>query len=226
MSASTAQVSPSGAPPAATATSSKRSTEPLPDAAAILREASDTVAQADSVHLSLLVIGNVENMAATAVDADVTRSPAPAARGYAKIAYRGAPAYVRFVVSGGHFFVFEEGGRWIDYGPAGDLYDAAGILSPGTALAGMLTDFVDPEVESRELVDGVHTVRITGQISADTATRIVPQLRPGKRTSCTVWIQETGDHQLVALKLDAGDDAVQMDFSNWNAPVSIAPPRS
>lgn len=184
------------------------------------------MAQADSVHLSLSVIGKVANMAVTALDADVTRSPAPAALGYAKIAYRGAPEYVRFVVSGGHFFVFEEGGRWIDYGPAGDLYDAAGILSPGTALAGMLTDFVDPEVEGRELVDGVQTVRVTGQISADTATRIVPRLRPAKRTSGTVWIEETGDHRLAALKLDAGDDGVQMNFSNWNAPVSIAPPRS
>ncbi|KKC01456.1 hypothetical protein WR43_00515 [Mycolicibacter arupensis] len=223
-SAAAGQHSSSSAVPAAPATSSKRSTEPLPDAAAILKEASVTTADAHSVHLALSVTGTVENMAVTALDADVTRRPAPAARGYAKIAYRGAPAYVRFAVSGGDFFVSQDNGRWIDYGPAGNLYDAAGILSPGTGLADILTDFVDPEVDGRDVVDGVHTVRISGEISAAAATRIVPQLRVAKRTPCTVWIQEAADHQLVALRLAAGDDAVQMNFSNWNAPVAIATP--
>lgn len=221
MPSSTASPSPSSS------SSSKKSTEPLPDAAAILKESSATTAELETVRLSLSVTGNIENMPVTALDADVTQQPGPAAKGYAKIAYRGAPAYVAFVVFGGDFYVSQEHGRWIDYGPAANFYDAANILSPDTGLAGMLTDFVDPEVQERETVDDVHTVRITGEVSADVAKKIVPQLHATKRTACTVWIQETGDHHLVALQLAAGDDAsVTITFSNWNAPVTVGKPRT
>ncbi|WP_174549732.1 LppX_LprAFG lipoprotein [Mycolicibacter heraklionensis] len=208
-------------------TSPKKSSEPLPDAAAILKESSATTAELDSVRLSLAVTGSIENMPVTALDGDVTQQPDPAAKGYAKIAYRGAPAYVAFVVFGGDFYVSQGNGRWVDYGPAAKFYDAASILSPDTGLAGLLTDFVDPEVEGRETIDDVHTVRISGEVSADAAKKIVPQLQATKRTACTVWIEETGDHHLVALKLASGDDdAVAITFSNWNAPVTIGKPRT
>ncbi|WP_409437005.1 LppX_LprAFG lipoprotein [Mycobacterium sp. SMC-14] len=208
-------------------TSAKKSTEPLPDAAAILKESSATTAELDNVHLSLAVTGSMENMPVTALDGDVTEQPGPAAKGYAKIAYRGAPAYVAFIVFGGDFYVSQDRGRWVDYGPASNFYDAASILSPDTGLAGLLTDFVDPEVEGRETIDDVHTVRISGEVSADGAKKIVPQLQATKRTACTVWIEETGDHHLVALKLASGDDAsVTITFSNWNAPVTVGKPRT
>ncbi|OBK85457.1 hypothetical protein A5649_00510 [Mycolicibacter heraklionensis] len=169
-------------------------------------------------------------MAITALDGDVTRQPAEAAKGYAKIKYRGAPAYVEFVVFGGDLYVSQDDGRWIDYGPATNFFDVASILSPDTGLADMLTDFFDPEVEGRETIalgtDEVHTVRISGQVSARAAKKIVPQLTATKRTSCTVWIEETGDHHLVALKLGSGDDeSVVITFSNWNAPVNVGKPR-
>lgn len=174
----------------------------------------------------MTVTGDIDNLPITALDGDVTRVPDAAAKGYAKIAYRGGPAYVRFVMFGGDLYVSQSPRRWVDYGPAGNFYDAANILSPDTGLAGLLTDFVDPEVSGRETVEGVHTVRITGEVSAKAAKRIVPQLKAEKRTSCTVWIQETGDHRLVQVKLASGaDDAVQLTFSNWNEPVTVGRPR-
>ncbi|WP_207543158.1 LppX_LprAFG lipoprotein [Mycolicibacter heraklionensis] len=210
--------------------SSKKASEPLPSAAAILKESSATTAGVDSAHLSLSASSGIENMAITALDGDVTRQPAEAAKGYAKIKYRGAPAYVEFVVFGGDLYVSQDDGRWIDYGPATNFFDVASILSPDTGLADMLTDFFDPEVEGRETIalgtDEVHTVRISGQVSARAAKKIVPQLTATKRTSCTVWIEETGDHHLVALKLGSGDDeSVVITFSNWNAPVNVGKPR-
>lgn len=210
--------------------SSKKASEPLPSAAAILKESSATTAGVDSAHLSLSASSGIENMAITALDGDVTRQPAEAAKGYAKIKYRGAPAYVEFVVFGGDLYVSQDDGRWIDYGPATNFFDVASILSPDTGLADMLTDFFDPEVEGRETIalgtDEVHTVRISGQVSARAAKKIVPHLTATKRTSCTVWIEETGDHHLVALKLGSGDDeSVVITFSNWNAPVNVGKPR-
>ncbi|MGB3894635.1 MAG: LppX_LprAFG lipoprotein [Mycolicibacter sinensis] len=202
----------------------------MPTAAAILKESSATTARVDSAHLSLSASSSIENMAITALDGDVTRQPAEAAKGYAKIKYRGAPAYVEFVVFGGDLYVSQDDDRWIDYGPAANFFDVASILSPETGLADMLTDFIDPEVEGRETIDlgsdEVHTVRISGQVSARAAKKIVPQLPAAKRTSCTVWIEETGDRHLVALKLGSGaDESVVMTFSNWNAPVRVGKPR-
>lgn len=218
--------SPAAPSASAAPTSSKKASEPLPDAAAILKEASVTTAGLDSVRLSLSVTGNIDNMAITALDGDVTKVPDAAAKGYAKIAYRGAPAYVEFVVFGGDLYVSQSPRQWVDYGPAENFYDAAKILSPDTGLADLLTNFVDPEVGGRETVDGVHTVRVTGEVSAAAAKKIVPQLHTAKRTPCTVWIQETGDHHLVRLELASGaDNAVQMTFSNWNAPVRVGKPR-
>lgn len=172
------------------------------------------------------VTGNIDNLPITALDGDVTQVPDAAAKGYAKVAYRGAPAYVRFVVFGGDLYVSQDPRRWVDYGPAEHFYDAAKILSPDTGLADLLTNFVDPEVGGRETIDGVHTVRVTGEVSAEAAKKIVPQLNASKRTSCTAWIQETGAHQLVRLQLASGaDDAVELTFSNWNEPVTVGKPR-
>jgi lipoprotein LprG len=42
----------------------------------------------------------------------------------------------------------------------------------------------------------------------------------------TVWIQETGDHQLAQVKLDRGSgNSVQMTLSNWGAPVQVTKPQ-
>jgi lipoprotein LprG len=41
----------------------------------------------------------------------------------------------------------------------------------------------------------------------------------------TVWIQETGDHELVQAKLDqSAGNSIQMTLSNWNAPVQVSKP--
>ncbi|MEB3020613.1 LppX_LprAFG lipoprotein [[Mycobacterium] crassicus] len=224
---STAVAAPTSSSPTSTSpTSSKKSSEPLPDAAAILKESGSATAELDSVHLTMSVTGNIENLPITALDGGVTQVPDSAAKGYAKIAYRGAPAYVEFVMFGGDLYVSQSPRRWVDYGPADNFYDAAKILSPDTGLADLLTDFVDPEVSGRETIDGEQTVRVTGEVSAAAAKKIVPQLKASKRTLCTVWIQETGAHQLVQLELASGaDDAVQMTFSNWNQPVIVGKPR-
>lgn len=146
----TAVSTPVSTAPEPTSTSPKKASEPLPDPSAILKEGSAATEKLDSVRLSMAVTGSIENMPITALDGDVTEVPEPAAKGYAKIAYRGAPAYVKFVMFGGHLYVSQSPRQWVDYGPADNFYDAAAILSPDTGLADLLTDFVDPEVGGRE----------------------------------------------------------------------------
>jgi lipoprotein LprG len=40
-----------------------------------------------------------------------------------------------------------------------------------------------------------------------------------------VWIQESGDHQLVQAKLKPSqNNSIEMSFSNWNVPVTVDKP--
>jgi lipoprotein LprG len=54
---------------------------------------------------------------------------------------------------------------------------------------------------------------------------IAPQLKATQPLPATMWIQESGDHQLVQSKLDQSQgNSVQMTLSNWNAPVQVTKP--
>jgi len=56
--------------------------------------------------------------------------------------------------------------------------------------------------------------------------KIAPPFNASKPVPATVWIQETGDHQLVQIKLEkTPGNTVQMTLSNWNAPVTVTKPQ-
>ena len=52
-----------------------------------------------------------------------------------------------------------------------------------------------------------------------------PQLNATQPVPTTVWIQESGDHQLVQAKLEKSPgNSLQMTLSNWNQPVQVTKP--
>ena len=84
-------------------------------------------------------------------------------------------------------------------------------------------EFLD-RVEEIDLQGG--TIRISGTVPAAAGTKIASSLSAGDSTPATVWIQETGDHQLVQSKLDkSSGNSVQMTLSNWNQPVQVSKPQ-
>lgn len=196
----------------------------MPDSVALLKESSVTTQHLKSVHLALSVVGNIEAMPVKTLEGDLTSEPS-AAQGHATITIMGSETGIKFVVFGDHLYVELPGAGWSDYGPTANVYDVTAIVDPDTGLANLLNNFVDPKVEARETVGGQQTIRITGKVTADAVNKIVPQLDATKRMSATVWVQESGDHQLVQLELDpSDDDSIQMVFSNWNAPVTVNHP--
>ena len=178
-----------------------------------------------SVRLALVTIGDIRQIPLKSLHGDLTRKPSLAGKGGTRIALGDGGLDVKFVVFDGDFFAAVPGKDWVDYGPAAGVYDPTAILDPKAGLAQLLNNFVDPAVEDRETVGDQQTVRVAGEVTADAANGIAPQLKATKRMRCTVWIQETGEHQVVQLKLaPSTDDSVQMVFSNWNAPVSVDKP--
>ncbi|MGH3561331.1 MAG: LppX_LprAFG lipoprotein, partial [Mycobacterium sp.] len=77
----------------------------------------------------------------------------------------------------------------------------------------------------RETVNGQQTVRVTGKATADAVNKLTPQLKLTEPIPSTVWIQESGDHQLVQAKLEPSPgNSIRMTLSNWNEPVTVEKP--
>lgn len=203
---------------------SKKSSAPLPDAKTLLQQSSQTTKNVKSVHLGLTVNGKIKGLPVKTLTGDLSTSPT-AAKGDAKITFSGSDIDAQFVVIDSTLYAALSPDKWDDFGPAADIYDPSGILNPDTGLANLMAKMTDPKAVSRESINGHSTIKITGNAPVDAVNGLAPQLKPTQPLPATVWIQETGDHQLVQVELEQSPgNSVQMMLSNWGAPVSVTKP--
>jgi lipoprotein LprG len=177
------------------------------------------------VHLELSVEGEIPDLPIKTLTGDLTNAPAVAAQGNAKLLFQGADVDANYVVIDNNLFVALSGDSYLDMGPAADVYDIAAILSPDTGLANVLANFSDPKSESTETINGVETVKVTGQVSADAVNKIAPPIAATGPIPGTAWIEKDGDHKLVQAKLEPKEgSSVQMTLSDWDKPVTVTKP--
>jgi lipoprotein LprG len=205
---------------------SQDSSKALPDAATLLKQSTDTTKSQTSVHLKLTVQGQIKDMPIESLEGDLTTTPAIAAQGKADIIFLGQQLKgVDFVVADGNLYGALTAGSFQDFGPAVDIYDVSAILNPGTGLANVLANFSDPKVDGRETVNGVATVRVTGNVSAEAVNKIAPQIAATGPVPGTAWIQENGNHELVQAKLEpTPGNSVTMTLSDWGKSVTVNKP--
>ncbi len=206
--------------------SNKTNSGPLPDAATLLKESSQTTKSLKSVHLVLSTTGKVKGLPVQTLTGDITTSPGTAASGNAKITVLGSVVDADFVVWDGELYTTAlSPGQWSDFGKASDVYDVSTILNPDAGLGNVLANITDAKAQGREKINGESTVRISGTVSADAVNKIAPPVKATQPMPATAWIQESGDHQLVQAKLDpSAGNSVQMTLSKWNAPVQVTKP--
>ena len=204
---------------------SKPSGAPLPDAATLVKQSSDTTKNVKSVHLVLSVQGKVQGLPIKVLNGDLTTAPSTAASGNVQLTLAGSDIDANFVVYDSVLYATLTPNKWSDFGKASDIYDVSAILSPDNGLANVLANFSDAKAEGRETINGQSTIRISGNVSADAVNKIAPPFNATQRLPSTVWIQETGDHQLVQVGLEKSPgNSVQMTLSNWNQPVTVTKP--
>ena len=205
---------------------SQDSSKPLPDAATLLKQSSDTTKSQPSVHLKLTVQGTIKELPIESLDGDLTNTPAVAAQGKANLIFLGQKLEgVSFVVSDGILYGAITPDSWQDFGPAADIYDVSSILSPETGLANVLANFSDPKTDGQETLNGVPSVRVTGNVSADAVNKIAPQIAATGPVPGTAWIKQDGDHALVQAKLEpTPGNSVTMTLSEWGKPVTVTKP--
>jgi lipoprotein LprG len=205
--------------------SKKQSSAPLPDAATLLKQSSQTTKNVKSVHLALSVNGKIQGLPVKTLTGDLSTAPSTAAKGDAKITLAGSDIDAQFVVFDGILYAALTANKWSDFGPAADIYDPSSILNPETGVANVLANMTDAKSESHENINGQDTIKVTGTTPADTVNGLAPQLKATAPIPTTVWIQESGDHQLVQTQLDqSAGNSIQMTLSNWNAPVQVTKP--
>ena len=207
--------------------SSEDSGKDLPDAAPLLQQSSETTKSQSSVHLLLTVQGEIKELPIDSLEGDLTTTPAVAAQGSANLNFLGQKLEgVGFVVADGNLFAtLTAGGAYQDFGPAADIYDVSAILSPTNGLANVVANFSEPKADGRETINGVETVRITGNVSADAVNKIAPQIGATGPVPGTAWVAEEGNHELMQAKLEPSDgNSVTMTMSDWGKPVTVAKP--
>jgi lipoprotein LprG len=208
-------------------TSSEDSSKELPDAATLLQQSSQTTKSQSSVHLKLTVQGEIQELPIESLEGDLTNAPAVAAQGKANLIFMDQKLEdVSFVVSEGNLFAtLTAGGAYQDFGPAADIYDVSAILNPDTGLANVLANFTDAKADGRETINGVETVRVTGNVTADAVNKIAPQIGATRPVPATAWIAEEGNNELVQAKLEpAAGNSVTMTLSDWGKPVTVNKP--
>lgn len=207
--------------------SSDDSSKELPDAATLLQQSSETTKSQTSVHLRLAVQGEIKQLPIESLEGDLTNAPAVAAQGKANLLFLGQKlSDISFVVADGNLFAtLTAGGAYQDFGPAADIYDVSAILNPETGLANVLANFSDPKADGRETVNGVETVRVTGNVSAEAVNKIAPQIGATGPVPGTAWIAEEGNHELVQAKIEPTPDTIlTMTVSEWGKPVTVTKP--
>ena len=179
------------------------------------------------MHLKLAVQGQIPELPIESLEGDLTNTPAVAAQGKANIIFLGQKLEgVDFVVVDGTLYgAITAGSPLQDFGPAADIYDVSAILSPDKGLANVLANFSDAKADGRETVDGVETVRVTGNVTADAVNKIAPQIGATGPVPATAWIAEEGNHELVQAKLEpTPGNSVTMTLSDWGKPVTVTKP--
>jgi lipoprotein LprG len=205
--------------------SDKKNDAPLPDAAALLKQSTETTKGEKSVHLVLTVTGDIKNFPIHTMTGDLTNVPAVAASGGANITALGSQLDIKFVVLEGTLYATITPDVWTDLGPAADIYDVSTILSPDKGLANILSNFSDAKAEGREAINGVEAVKITGKVTADAVNAIAPRIEATGTVPATAWIREDGSHELLQATIEPTQgNTVQMTTTDWGKPVTVTKP--
>jgi lipoprotein LprG len=204
---------------------SKKSSEPLPDAAGLLTQSIASTKKLQSAHLEIVVNGTIDGLMVKSLSGDLTNVPAVAIKGNSTISMGGSAVDIELVVLDGTLYAALTPNSWLDMGPAAEIYDPSVILNPDEGLANMLTNLTDATAAGFETIGDVPTVKITGKIGADAVNKLIPPLKASAPLPSTVWIEKDAPNQLVQAQVDQSEgNNVQLTLSEWDKPVTVTKP--
>ncbi|WP_019202765.1 LppX_LprAFG lipoprotein [Tsukamurella sp. 1534] len=207
----------------------------------IVQEAAKATRETYSEHLVLTVDKAIQGLPVASVDGDITSdkdSKTVAAKGDANVRVQENYVQTKFVVIDGHLYANLGGPKFQDMGKTGEkgVYDPSVILDMDKGLAKVVESIQNPKVESRETVNGLKTVKVTGTVSPQLLDPILPQITEvAKRGNVstlplTLWIvDESGaDPQprpnVAQMRVTMQQGNIDLKLSDFGKQVSVEKP--
>ncbi|MGW0246442.1 LppX_LprAFG lipoprotein [Nocardia goodfellowii] len=220
----------------------------LPEGTQLVSECAKTTQTLQAVHMDLNVT-NIPNLPMEKIDAGVTNQPQGqgAAQGEAKIRTKPEADFIeaKFLVVDKTLYALTDGSTYTKIGPAEKIYDPGILLDKDKGLANVIAQVKNAKAESREKIDGVDTVKVTGTISGSAIDPIAPRAGEGiGELPITLWIKDvappttsatqlpstaaspgTGPNLIRAIvKKDQGE--IKLDLTDHGKPVNVLKPGS
>ena len=198
-----------------------------PDGQELLRDAAKSTAEIRSAHFTLAVNGEIPGLSVKRAEGDLTREggPAGAAKGTVSMDLMGSLFEGDFVLVDDSLYVKGPTGGYQEL-PASmvrSLYDPAAILDPEKGIANVLESVTDARTEGAEDVDGVSTYRVTGRVTKDVVSSLVPGI--DSDVDITFWVRQDDGHQPVKASVKVPKGTVDVTLSDIDKQVEITAPR-
>ncbi len=199
----------------------------LPDATGLLNDAAASTAEITSAHFTLAVNGEIPGLPVKSAEGDLTRegSPGGAAKGTVSMDLMGSLFEGEFVLVDDTVYIKGPTGGFTQL-PASmvrSVYDPAAILDPEKGIANVLKNVTDARTEGAEDVDGVSTYKVTGRVTKDVVSSLVPGI--DSDVDITFWLRQDDGHQPVKASVKVREGTVDVTLSDVNKQVEITAPQ-
>lgn len=199
----------------------------LPDGKTLLQDSAASTAEITSAHFTLAVNGELPGLSVKSAEGDLTREGggSGAAKGTVSMDLMGSLFEGEFVLVEDSLWVKGPTGGYQEL-PASmvrSLYDPAAILDPDKGIANVLKNVRDPRTEGTEDVDGVSTYKVTGTVTKDVVSSLVPGINSD--VEITFWLRQDDGNQPVKASVKAPKGTVDVTLSDVDKQVEITAPQ-
>ncbi|CPW92618.1 LppX_LprAFG lipoprotein [Mycobacteroides abscessus] len=182
------------------------------DATLLMNDAVSAARATPSARL-LFSSTNVADLLAKAYAADVTVTPAIAARGNATLKINGDYTQAQFRTGEGTLWVQGSDGAFVKVGRARGTLDPAALLDPARGIAGLLAAVDSPVIEEPHAFAGSDAaIKVTGTLPSPSASALIPKssLGDAKELPAALWLAPQSPHQLMQLTIAVGDGSLAL----------------
>ncbi|WP_432832201.1 LppX_LprAFG lipoprotein [Dactylosporangium sp. CA-092794] len=200
----------------------------LPAADGLLKDSSTAMGDIKTAKFLITSDGTIAGVALKRADGVLTKEGN--AQGTAQVEQMGTTSDLAFTVVGQTMWLKGPTGDYqqIPLALAAAVYDPSAILDPNRGIAKVVGSATEGKTEASESVDGQATYRVSAKFPAENLSKVVPGVTgsvPGR-----LWIAKDNKRLLkAAFDLPAVGDAkggtVTVTFSDFDAAVTIAPPK-
>lgn len=211
-------------PDAAAAHRSASDTARDSDAGQLLSDATEAVRATQSAHV-LFSSTNIADLLARTYAADITLTPANAARGNGTLKINGTYSQAEFRTNNGVLWVEAADGAFVNTGPAHGTLDPAALLDPERGIAALLAAVTGPVVQERESHAGNQAaVKIAGTLLPSAAGVLVPvsTLRGASQLPVMLWVTPQSPRKLVQVIITINDGSLTLQLGEA-APFTTPP---